>query len=475
MKKILLIYTVLLALSACNRDFDSINDDPKNATDVPAATLFSNAERNLVDNMTTPEVNTNVFRLMAQYWAETTYADETQYNLTTRNIPRNFWNTMYRDVLRDFSEARRLIEADNTFIDPKQKQNQLAVNEILTVYAWSVMVNTYGNIPYSETLDSDNITPKYDDAATIYNDLFTRLDAALNSMDPASESFGSADLLYNGDVEEWIKFGNSLKLRMAMTIADADAAKAKTLTEEAASKVFTSNADNALLVYQTSPPNTNPVWVNLVQSGRVDYVASNTIIDIMNPLNDPRRPFYFDLDATGKFSGGIYGNVNNNANFSLPSSKITAEEFPGVLLDYSEVEFYLAEAVERGFAVGGTAIEHYNKAVTASVTYWGGTEAQAATYLANPKVNYLTATGNYKQKIGTQKWLALYNRGMEGWTEYRRLDAPTLNEVEDPQGDFPLRFTYSDQERNLNNANYTEASTAIGGDDVTTRIFWDKF
>ncbi|MDJ1479815.1 SusD/RagB family nutrient-binding outer membrane lipoprotein [Cytophagaceae bacterium YF14B1] len=478
MKKIIAIYIAILAFTACTKDFDTINDDPKNAPEVPAATLFSNAERNLVDNVNTPEVNTNVFRLMAQYWAQTTYADESQYNIDTRNIPRNFWNAMYTDVLRNFSEADSLIKADTTFLDPQQKINQLAVNEILTVYSWSVLVNIYGNIPYSQALDYREITPKYDDAATIYADLLTRLDEALTSLDTDSESFGSADLIYGGNVSKWIKFGNSLKLRLAMTVADVESfsSTVKTAVESAAPNVFTSNDDNALLNYLQSPPNTNPVWVQLIQSGRTDYVASNTILNIMKPLADPRLPSYFNPETeTGQFLAGTYGNVNSTSGFSLPSDKLTSQTFPGVLLDYSEVEFYLAEAVERGYTVGGTAAEHYNKAVTASITYWGGTSEQATVYLAKPQVNYTTAAGDYKQKIGTQKWLALYNRGIEGWTEYRRLDAPTFNEVEEPQGDFPLRFTYSDQERNLNRANYSEAAQAIGGDEVTTRIFWDKF
>ncbi len=475
MKKILGLSIVLLGLVACNRDFDTINDDPKNATQVPVNTIFANAERNLVDAMTTPNVNSNIFRLLAQQWAQTTYADESQYNINTRNIPRNFWNSLYVGVLRDLREVDSLVTADTTILDPAQKQNQLAMTEVLSVYAWSVLVNTYGNIPYNEALNIDEITPVYDDAAIIYSDLFIRLDAALAAMDAGSDSFGSADRIYGGDIGQWIKFGNSLKLRMAMTLADVDAARTKTLVEQAAPNVFDSNEDNALFEYLEGPPNTNPIWVNLIQSGRTDYVASNTIIDIMDSvLSDPRLPFYFNR-RSGNFIGGVYGNVNSTSVASLPSSKITNPTFPGVLLDYSEVEFYLAEAVERGFAVGGTAAEHYNNGVISSVLYWGGTQAEATAYLAQPRVNYLTANGDYKQKIGLQKWIALYNRGFEAWTEYRRLDAPQLSEVRRPQGDFPVRFTYSDQERNLNGANYRAAATAIGGDEVTTKLFWDTF
>jgi hypothetical protein len=97
------------------------------------------------------------------------------------------------------------------------------------------------------------------------------------------------------------------------------------------------------------------------------------------------------------------------------------------------------------------------------------------TYLNDPAVAYGTAAGNYKQKIGTQKWIALYNRGYEAWTEYRRLDYPVLTVPSTAKSGFPNRLTYPTNEQTLNNASYTEAAGKIGKDDVETKIFWDKF
>ena len=113
-----------------------------------------------------------------------------------------------------------------------------------------------------------------------------------------------------------------------------------------------------------------------------------------------------------------------------------------MLLSYSEIEFDLAEAVERGYTVTGTAMEHYDNAVTASILYWGGTAADATTYLALPTINYLTATGTWKQKIGIQKWIALYNLGWDAWTEIRRLDYPQIIAPLSALSAFPVRYTY---------------------------------
>jgi len=475
MKRISVFIIAMMLSFSCSDDFSDINDNPKRATTAPAATLFSNAEKNLMDIMTTPNVNSNVFRLLAQQWTETTYTDESRYDLSTRNIPQNFWNALYRDVLLDLREAKRQVEAaDPNFTDPTENQNQLAIAEILEVYTWYVLETTFGNIPYSQALDIDNVFPEYEDARTIHTDLIARITTAVNSLNVEGGSYGAADLIYRGDTEKWRRFGNTLKLKLGMMLADVDAATAGTVVSEAVTAgVMQSNEDNATLNYLESPPNTNPIWVNLVQSGRKDFVAANTIVDRMVALNDPRVPYFFTIDAEEGYSGGIYGTSNNYSTFSKPSDAITDPTFPGTLMSYSETEFLIAEAAARGFTVPGSVEEHYEAAITASILEWGGTEEEAASYLSQAGVAYATAPGDFREKIGTQKWIALYNRGHEAWVEYRRLDAPELNPVEDPIGPFPLRFTYPVSEQNLNTRSYEDASSAIGGDVVTTPLFWD--
>ena len=478
MKKILIIGLCTVWIASCTEDLTSLDQPVKNPSveqGVPAATLLSNAQRNLTRNMVSTNVNTNIFRLLAQQWAQTTYIDESQYYIGTRNIPQNWWHTMYRDVLKDLDEARRIVgESDPVFTDPAVIANQTAVIDLLDAYTCSVLITTFGNVPYTEALDITNVTPAYDDAVVIYDGLIGKIDGALGSLSAEAESFGGADLIYGGDVASWVAFGNSLKLRLGMLMVDADAPKAGTIVEQAAPGVFQSNAENATYNFLLSPPNTNPLWEDLVQSGRNDFVAANTLVDQMNELNDPRRPYYFTLAPdTTAYIGGTYGTSNNYASFSHISDQIKAEDFPGVLLDYVETEFYLAEAVERGFNVGGTAEEHYNAAITASILFWGGTEEEAAAYLAQPTVAYATAEGDFEEKIGIQKWIALYNRGFESWTEWRRLDYPVLEAPANAASDIPLRFTYPVSEQNLNKASYDAAAAAIGGDLVTTQLFFD--
>ena len=470
-KAIYTVFAVILMITSCTKDLTELNVDPKNPSSAPSYALFTNAQRQLSNALTSSNVNNNIFRLIVQQWQETQYPEESQYDIGTREINDNMWNALYRDVLRDLVEAKTLIP--NDVKDAAVQKNQAAIDEIMQVYTFYYLVTTFGDIPYTEALDINKPFPKYDDAATVYADLLTRLDAAIADLDPAVAGFGSADIIYNGSVPEWIKFANSFKLKMGMTIADVDPAKARTVVEAAvAAGVFTSNADNAQLVYQGAPPNTNPIWVDLVQSGRDDFVLASTLVETMKSLADPRIDNYMTTDPTGAYSGAPPGEPSAYAQFSHVTDEIKAPAFPNLLLDYAEVELFLAEAAARGFNVGGTAATHYNAGVTASILYWGGTAAEAAAYLAQPTVSYATSA-NFRERIGVQKWLALYNRGWDAWTEWRRLDYPQIEAPAEALSATPLRFPYPVNEQNVNRQNYEAAATAIGEDVVETKLWWD--
>lgn len=475
---VVLLVLLVIVVSSCTKNMTTLNVNPKVDTIVQGETLFSNGELALANNLVTPNVNVGIFELIAQYWAETTYPQESQYDLGNRDIALNFWNAMYRDVIMDFDRSIQLMRvqaASPTLLESEKAAytNKIAIAKIMRAYSFSILVNTFGDIPYTQALQGrENTTPAYDKQKDVYYALLDTISTSISELDLTSGGFGNADLIYGGDVEKWYKFANSIQLKLGMIIADVDpeTAKAKVLTA-VQNGVFTSNADNALLNYTTTPPNVNPIWTNLVQSGRNDFVAANTIVDTMSAHNDPRLPFYFSEGPNGGYIGGIYGSGNRFANFSHPSDQVEAADFPAIIMDYAEVEFLLAEAAARGMGVTGSAVQHYNNAVTASITFWGGTTEQAASYLANPK-NQFDAS-NWKKSIGVQQWIAYYTRGFDAWISFRRLDYPQLKAPPSAVTPFPMRYTYPSTEPNLNSANYTAAASSIGGDAVTTKLFWD--
>lgn len=549
MKKLILLITILI-FASCTSNLEDLNQNIKDPSAVPGESLFTGAQKNLVDQMVDLNVNNNNTKLWAQYLQETTYTNESNYDQVGRSIPGRHWSILYKDVLKDLDEASKVITATDYALpeDQATKANKLVVIEILNVYTYSVLVETYGNVPYTEALDIDNLLPAYDDGLTIYKDLISRLSIAISSLDTANGSFGAADRIYDGDTSNWKLFANSLKLRMGILLSDVDNVLAKQTVESAvADGVFSSSVDNANYTYLSADPNTNPIHANLVLSGRHDYVAAVTVTDMMNTLEDPRRALFFneakasigelvsvttagtvstltfteDITANLRLGNNVYkgstllgtifaigttsididnmldtpdpeddisyedyiggeiGSTSGYSSHSHVSAQVEEATANGVIFDYAEVEFLLAEAAARTFAVGGTAKSHYDAGITASILNWGGSAADATTFLAQTNVDYdttlaaSTATMPWKEVIGNQKWLALYNRGLEAWTSIRLLDFPILAEPSQPVSEFPNRYTYPVVEQTLNGANYQSASSAIGGDVAETKLFWD--
>ncbi|MCW3092058.1 MAG: hypothetical protein JWP81_3127 [Ferruginibacter sp.] len=488
MKKILYSFFLLGALSAivsCRKNITDLNNNPTRPSVVTSASLFSNASVNLADEMASTNVNNNNFRLFVQYWTETIYRDETRYNLNGRSITDRWFATFYRDVIKDLTEASKVAETETLSLSEVQIKNRKAIDEILIVYSYYTLLTSFGNIPYDQALDINNLQPQYDDAAQVFDKIATRLDAALSALDVSGSGYGSADLILKDDLAGWKRFGNSLKMRMGMLIVDASPAKAQAMVLSAAPNVISSNAENIQMQYLSAPPNTNPVWEDLIQSGRHDFVAAKPFLDTLKKYSDPRLPKFFNPTITdGALYVGQTPGVGATFNdFSAPASAISSPQAPYTFFSYAEMEFYKAEAIERGIAVGGTAAQHYKNGVYASIEEWGGTMSQADAYYAMPAVNYATAPGTYKQKIGLQSWIALYNRGYDAWTQMRRLDYPILPVPSGSASNFAdqetpaiiTRLTYPVVEQNLNKTSYEAAAAAIGKDWKTQKLWFDKF
>jgi hypothetical protein len=481
MKKLIIFVTALAILTSCE-NLTELNTDVKNPQEVPGGALFANATVELFDFLASTNVNENNFRLWSQQWTQTTYTDESNYDVVSRNTTGDMWDLMYTRVARDAREAKKFIDADQ-FISSEDKVQQKAACEILEIMAMMYMVDAFGDVPYSEAF-TDDVTPKYDDDASIYSDLASRLETAMTDLGSGDMGFGSFDIIYGGEAERWQMLANSLKLRMAIRMADADPATAQGMAEAAASKVFMSSDDDYKLAYQGTTPNTNPLWEDLVQSGRSDFVACATLVDILKDLNDPRIDnFYQDQyeitdsmgNTTVEYLGGPYGGGANAYNALSHAGEMQVDPtHPGFILTYTEVRFLLADATSRGWDVGGTPEAHYEAAITNSILEWGGTEQEALDYLAQDAVAWATAEGDWKQKIGTQKWIAMYDQGFEAWTSYRMYDAPEFVIAEGNPIPTPVRYTYPVTEYSLNENSVATAAEAMGGDEFSSPVFWDQ-
>jgi len=476
MKRIYIAVLLLAALvTACELPD---NLDPKAATSVPTSTIFTNAQVNLANTIDAISVNTNINRMLCQYTTEVTYGEGCIYVFDQRQIPDNYWDDYYRDVLMDLKEAKmHYSETSGSDAFNRQRDNQLAIIDILEVYTYQVLVDTYGDVPYTEALGGiENAKPVYDDAATIYNDLFRRLDAAISQLRANADagSFGPEDVYFEGEVSMWIKAAASLQMRMGLRVADVNASLATSNVEAAIAIGLLEEGDSWDLVYTGVTPHVNAIYDAFIVGQRKDYVPCNTLIDHMNALNDPRRPlFATTAPDTSAYIGMTYGLEGGDAyqRFSHFSEQMFAADLPAVFMDYAEVQLLLAEAKERGMNTPMSAQEHYEAGVTASIVSWGGDPADAAAYLA---ADAAYDAANWKESLGMQLWLANYNRGNEGWNQWRKFDYPVMNPAENRTVlDIPLRWPYPFNEIDLNGTNYEAAASAIGGDDVRTQLFWD--
>jgi len=478
MKKYIIPVLIGFLFVGCTRD--DINNDPNAAYTTIPSTLLTYSQKELSDYVNTCSVNENNFRLTMQYWQETTYINESIYDFTNRNVSNTIFIDNYVNVLNNLTKAKEIINAyvpvaTEATTWPGVKKNQLAIIDIMQVYTYQNLVDTFGNVPYSQSNQlATNATPVYDDAASIYTDLISRLNQDITSLDAANSlEFGDTDLYYNGDVGKWKTFGSSLLLKLGIALADANPTLAQsTVTQALGYGVMTSPADNCVLQYLGSSPNWSPIYENVKANNRNDFVGGKTLVDYMNTNSDPRiAKYYKPVGSTGNYIGQTIGSPASFSNFSAPGNFAYTPTTPGVLLNYTEVAFYLTEASAR-WGIGGSPAVNYANAITASFTEWGLTSGDATTYIAAHPYN----AANWKQSVGEQAWVAMYNQPLTSWNFWRRLDYPALlaPPAASPITTVPVRMMYPISESTTNGANWAAAGAAIGGDKLNTKIFWDK-
>ncbi|HFK5580921.1 SusD/RagB family nutrient-binding outer membrane lipoprotein [Elizabethkingia anophelis] len=466
MKKYILYSLVVVSfLTSCESDITSLNNDPKNAQEIPSSFAFASGQYDLANALFDPGTQASGFPFLIEHQAETTYVTPSRFLLNSNST--NMWDRVYVRGLKMLDNSKNILSKE---FDAGNEvgRNKLAMIEILSCYGFKSLVDTYGDIPYTEALQQENkiSSPKYDDARTVYTALISRLDNAIGSITTSSGGY-TQDFFYKGDMSKWKKLANSIKLSFGINLADVDPALSKKIVEEAyASGVMTSNADNAVYSYDGASYK-NPYSVT-----REDIVASKILVDQLKQSNDPRLAKYFST-VNGNYVGGVFGNQNNYKTTSTFSASVSATTARGLFFDYSQVEFLLAEGAARGYNVGSAAT-HYKNAIAASMDYWGVAAADRDAYIA---ANPYNSAGNFKQQIGAQVWVSGYTNGYFVWNSIRRLNYPSLPVPPTSQlSGYPIRLPYPDGEQNLNNVNWTAAVSKIpGGRDVATApVFWDK-
>jgi hypothetical protein len=523
--KRLIIISIVFFFAGCDKDFVEVNTNPYSANSVDPALLFAGAQRTHLGTWTGE--HTIVQQFVCPYNTGANVGFNFNEDIDGMSNPK--WDQSYAGGANgNAAPVRNIIQAMDLLGSGTTRVNLMSMLRIWKAQVFMGLVDAYGDVPYSEAgkaISSAVFYPKYDDDATIYDDLYKELKEATAALNPGAD-FVSSDLFYGtnahpstktttaaAQVPKWKKLGYSLMLRLGMRYSKINATKAQTIVADAfAGGVMTSNADNAFVKYD----------------GTLYTQGDNAALRNFSQFNYAAEPFVNHLKSTkdprGKFISANFTNPGNVASQSNPDTvlanqfgvpigvtdaQITAPGSPyrgsrGGGLNYSQInvwtvaspaapDFYvtysqtsllLAEAAIKGWISGGDAQAriYYENGITADMAAYSlypGTvpisAGEIAAYLADPGVAY-NATDALKL-INTQYWIVNLRNGTEAFANFRRSGFPALspnlfnNKLD---GGFVRRLSYPDVEASANTTNYQAAATAIGGDKLTSKVFWDN-
>lgn len=519
MKKIshfIIPLAAVLCLASCDKGFEEKNQNPYALNTIEPGFLFTNAERSMNVGSWEGE-QTIVQQFLNAYNTGATAGFNFNEDVDGYNTPR--WNGVYGNVIKPLVQVLDLTKDDAT------RKNQYQMARIWKAYAFMTLVDTYGDVPYTEAGRGflDNIIyPKYDKDEVIYDDLYNELKTATAALSTSNEyvkndiffggAQGTSAALINAQVAQWKKIGYSLMLRLGMRYSKLNATKAASIVQEAfTGGVMQTNSDNVVVnLYSTANQNgfsntqrtINPYF----------YYLAEPFVTFLKGANDPRLkyigasyaapqntgsardtitanqfgfPVGFDQTINTTKYPAYRGTKGQGQNYTQINYQVSASATaPAFFITNSQTQLLLAEAKFRGWITGGlTPQQYYEAGVRAAMDEWALfpgvqspaiTEVEKATYLRQPSVVW--TVGKELQLINTQIWIESVTNGAEAFANWRRSGFPVLqpnmynNKL---NGGFVRRMAYPNSEINTNTASYNAAVASFGADNLTTRVFWD--
>jgi len=500
MKKILyliLSITLFLGISAC-QDFEELNIDPNNPTEVVTTALISGVEKAMLDDIYDNWFSGRQSLLYSQYWAQRNYTEEDRYQIR-ESVNNSYFYYLYQHS----ATLNRIIklntdEATAAEMSPfGPNANQIAAARTLKAWLFLLITDTWGSVPYSESgkLVDAVYQPKYDAQQTIYTDLLKELKEAAAAFDEDEPAFTGGDHIFDGDASQWKKFANSLRCRVAIHLSKTDPNWKTYISEAVAGGVFESNADNAVYTYSASAPNECNFYRGFFVEGRNDFTITRPFADILkgqrDTLNNKQHPWEGTIDPRLSIYTTPRGSNYIGIPYGIASSEVTAamrntaptwytaapplclhSNFAVPLMTYAELQFILSE-------YNGFSATEYEEGIRASLDYWSTSDGIEIS--ADDVDAYVTAVSPVTaEKVAIQKYIDLYMNGTEAWTEYRRTGYPTqllkpdeisckaangtdikFNPLSDTKGDILARVKYPTNESTLNGASFEEAIQTI--------------
>ncbi|AWV99351.1 SusD/RagB family nutrient-binding outer membrane lipoprotein [Arcticibacterium luteifluviistationis] len=511
MKKILIsFFSLLLINTSCNQDdLEKLNINPQAINEIDMNFLFTSAQlgtasggdrgdNRYIDWRTNMGMFAHAIQHIANVGGGIAPGDKYSDNAEVNSAP---WDFLYNGPLQSLTEV--IIQTGPEGFQAGQRANLLQASRILRAYNFMRLTDYYGNIPYSEAMKGKSegtFFPKFDSQESIYADLLKEVSEATVALSASAPDagFANADLYYGGDIAKWKKFGNSLLLRMAMRVSNVDAAATtKYATQAISGGLMTSNADITKVDMDLGPSE----WTN--QNGISRAFAdgdggqpsplSATLVNWLMTKNDPRLmilsggvggvdtvaanqkglPNGLDTGTLQDFLGKT--GANPMEEFSVINPLLLEDDESYVFMNYSEVEFLLAEAAERGIGGASDAAGHYAKGVKAAIQQY---DLYDASFVVSDEVAdaYIAANPyNGLESIGEQMWVSKFFNWWEAWADWKRTGFPKLTPVNYlgniTNGTIPRKLRIPNSELSTNPDNFQSGATLPN--EYTTRVWWD--
>lgn len=475
------MFLSIALLLSCNDSLEEVNIDPNTFPSANEAQVLT-ASQGYLGYIVDVDLNFNSF-LWAQYYtwgigvsignAERYVAQPADYN--------GYWARAYSNCLTDLK-----------FNSKSSSVEYSGIAKIMQAYIYQGLVDHFGDIPFTDSNsgsieDGSILTPSYDSASdVVYPQLISLLDEALNDLSLAEGTVGEDDLIYQGDISKWIKFANSLKLRILMRTSEVSPQSAAVQALIASGDFIESVDDMPLISYSGQTGDQNPMFARAEFGVGMFYFASNATLNQLESLSDPRGSTFYTPATTGTGEGNLVGIdqgtiddepfTNPASNYSMASPYSYTQTNSVILMSPWEVWFLRAEAAAR-YNTNDDETSALETAISLNFDYMG--VANATDYINS--LGYTTGSPLDAKLdiIGIQKWISLNGtQEDEGWIEARRFDRPSSRIFTDgiwqspplsvlPSGTFPSSWLYPESERSLN-------PNALPQRQITDAIFWDN-
>lgn len=469
MRAYLLPFLLLGLVAGCGITDLDINTDPDAATEVPGDLLFPTALGTIASNRTIEMSPGTAFfaQILASNGSTGVFTNPDRYNISV-NTAGNVWSALFGTTLRNLTR----MSAQALELEPA-RPNVAAQGQIMRAYVFYILTTLFGDIPYTQALDGDQFpNPEFDPQETVLRGLVGDLDAAIALIDEGGlPGVVGGDMVFDGDMSEWRRFANSLKLRVLFLIRNKDTSVDSQISALLGQPLIRENSQEAAIPFFTATGNENNLWQlnNLfggftgAQNGNNYIFASNTLVTILQDLNDPRIDIYFELpvnDFNQPNGGGLasdehIGQINGRAAWnvepiSMLSQNIIRRDWPSRMATAAETWLYEAEFHARQGNLGA-AHTSYIEGVRRNLNYFDGKPgaipaAEKQAYLSSLPSSFGSQT-QALNAIHTQQYIEVFERAPENWNHWKRTKFPTLSmPTQAALGDFIRRYPISNAE-----------------------------